>query len=69
MDEVITFIKDVLEAHIFKHLIPSWWNSLGRIGRCSLGGGGVSLGGGFEVSHSQARPSSYLLCLQCMDQM
>lgn len=29
--------------------VPSWWNCLVRIGRCSLVGRGVSLGVGFEV--------------------
>jgi hypothetical protein len=35
---------------MFECLVPSWWNCLGRIRRCGLFGGGVSLGVIFEVS-------------------
>ena len=42
---------------MFECLVPSWWNCLGRIGRCGLRERGVSLGVGFEDSkdwcHSQ----------------
>jgi hypothetical protein len=32
------------KAHIFKYLVPSWWNYLRRIRRSSLVGRGMSLG-------------------------
>ena len=32
--------------HTFKGLLPSWWNYLGGIRRCNLGGGGILFGGG-----------------------
>lgn len=44
-------------AHMFEILVPSWWHRLGKIRRCALVGGGVSMGMGFEVPkrpcHSQ----------------
>jgi hypothetical protein len=35
---------------MFESLVPSWYNSLGRIKRCGLTGGSVSLGIRPEVS-------------------
>lgn len=34
------------------HLIPSWWNYVGRIRRRGLAGGGMPLGESFEVSEA-----------------
>jgi hypothetical protein len=42
------------KVHIFKCLVSGWWNCLVRIRRCTLIGGGVSLGVGFEVSEALA---------------
>lgn len=48
-------------------LVPCWWNSLGRIKRCSLRGGSVPLGVGFGVSKDLLH-SHYSLCLLPKDQ-
>jgi hypothetical protein len=45
--------------HICEYLIPNWWNCLGRLRRCGLAGGGVSLGVNFEIT----RPSQLSSCL------
>jgi hypothetical protein len=39
---------------VFECLAPSWWDYLGRIRRCGLVGGGVSLGVGFEGLNNHA---------------
>lgn len=43
-------------SHI-RCLVPTWGNCLGRVRRCGLGGGGVSLDAGFEVSTAHTIPS------------
>jgi hypothetical protein len=45
------------EAHICEYFFSSWWNYLGRIRRCVLVGGGVSLGMSFEVSKAHTLPN------------
>lgn len=42
---------------MFEYLVSTWWNCLGRIRRCDLVGGSVSLGAHFEVSKDHARRS------------
>jgi hypothetical protein len=56
------------KAPIVEHLVRSWWDCLGRIRRCGLVGGGVSLGTGFEVSKDSYHSHHLFLCLQLMDQ-
>lgn len=41
---------------MFKCLVPSWWNYLGRIERCGFTGGGVLLEVGFKDSKSMLFP-------------
>jgi hypothetical protein len=57
----------------FESLILSWWNCLKGIRRCGLvGGGGVSLGVGFEVSIAHTIPSlspQLPACLGLVDRM
>ena len=48
-------------AHMFEILDPSWWHHLGRIRRCALAGGGVSMGVGSELTKIPGH--SQLLCL------
>lgn len=51
------------QAHIFEPLVSTWWNCLfGKyIERRGIGGGGVSLKVGFEVSqaHALSLPHAY----------
>jgi len=50
---------------VFECFVPSWWNGWGRIKRCGLVGGGVSLGAGFEVSKVLTISYSLSLSVVC----
>lgn len=52
---------------MFEYLVPSQWNYLGRIRKCGLVRGGVSLEAGFRVSKAAISPVSSL-CLVFVDQ-
>lgn len=49
------------ETHMLECVVPSWWNHLGRFGRCGHAGGGVSLRVDLEVS-----PFSVSLSASCL---
>lgn len=51
------------ENGLHKLLRLNVWSTLGRIERCGLVGGGMSLGGNFEVSKTQAFLVSSLFVL------
>lgn len=44
------------EAHIFDYLVPNWWNYMGSM-RCSLIGGGISLGWVLRIQKTCIIPS------------
>ena len=44
------------EAHIFDYLVPNWWNYMGSM-RCSLMGGGISLGWALRIQETCIIPS------------
>ena len=53
---VLVWMRMAPMAHRFECLGHSGWNCLGRIRRCGLAGGGVSLTVSFEVSKAMPTP-------------
>lgn len=58
-----------LNADASCRLIDSWWDCLGSIRSCGLGGRATSLGVGFELSKVHTIPNEFLTCLLLVDQL
>ena len=50
-----------IDSIMFECLVPSWWNCFGRIDRCDLADGSMSLWVGLE----SVKPLSLLICSLC----
>lgn len=50
-------------VHMFEYVVPSWWKYLGRIRRCGLVGGAISLAG-WAKAHVVPHVPLYVHCLK-----